>query len=58
MIIRDILRANPKLEFYKDVFVLTNKNKKLKQIEFQLVFILVLQQALWKLIKEIFLMLH
>ena len=27
MIIRDILRANPKLEFYKDLFALTNKKK-------------------------------
>ena len=30
MIIRDILRANPKLEFYKDVFVLTNKKQKIE----------------------------
>ena len=30
MIIRDILRANPKLEFYKDLFVLTNKKKKIE----------------------------
>ena len=30
MIIRDILRANPKLEFYKDVFVLTNKKEKIE----------------------------
>jgi len=27
MIIRDILRSNPKLEFYKDVFVMTNNKK-------------------------------
>ena len=58
MIVRDILRANPKLEFYKDLFVLKKKKKKLKQKEFQLVFILVSQQALWKLKKEIILMLH
>ena len=25
MIIKDILHSNPKLEFYKDLFVLTNK---------------------------------
>ena len=30
MIIRDILHANPKLEFYKDVFVLTDKKKKIE----------------------------
>jgi hypothetical protein len=27
MVIRDILRSNPKLEFYKDVFVMTNNKK-------------------------------
>ena len=30
MIIRDILRSNPKLEFYKDIFVLANKKKKIE----------------------------
>ena len=30
MIIRDILRANPKLEFYKGLFVLSNKLKKIE----------------------------
>jgi len=30
MIIRDILHANPKLEFYKGVFVLSNKKKKIE----------------------------
>ena len=30
MIIRDILRANPKLEFYKGLFVLTNKKQKIE----------------------------
>ena len=28
MLIKDILHANPKLEFYKDLFVLTNKKNK------------------------------
>lgn len=30
MIIRDILRSNPKLEFYKDVFVLTKDKQKIE----------------------------
>ena len=30
MIIRDILRANPKLEFYKGLFVLSNEKKKIE----------------------------
>ena len=30
MIIRDILRSNPKLEFYKDVFVMTNQKQSIE----------------------------
>ena len=30
MIIRDILRANPKLEFYKGLFVLSDEKKKIE----------------------------
>ena len=31
LIIRDILHSNPKLEFYKDIFVLTTDEKEIKQ---------------------------
>jgi len=38
MIIRDILRSNPKLEFYKDVFVMTNDRKTIETKNFSISF--------------------
>ena len=32
MLIKDILQANPKLEFYKDLFVFINKKEKIESV--------------------------
>ena len=38
LIIRDILHSNPKLEFYKDIFVLTTDEKKIERDEVSITF--------------------
>ena len=38
LIIRDILHANPKLEFYKDIFVLTTHEKKIERDDISVIF--------------------
>ena len=46
LLIKDIIHSNPNLEFYKGLFVLTNKKKKLKQIMYVFIFIQDLPQVL------------
>ena len=53
LIIKDILQANPKLEFYRDIFVNTTKKRRFKQKEYQLHFTQDLLLLLWKQTKEI-----
>ena len=38
LIIKDILHANPKLEFYKDIFVLTTDEEKIETDDFSVSF--------------------
>ena len=52
MILRDILRSNPKLMFYKDAFVITNNEKTIETKNVSISFFQDLQLVLWKQIEE------
>ena len=53
LLIKDILHANPKLEFYKGLFVLKKEKKTIKTQNADINFYPGLLQVLWKQLKEI-----
>ena len=53
LIIKDILHANPKLEFYKDIFVLTTDEEKIETDDFSVSFYPGFTTSFMNQIKEI-----